>query len=126
MARSPSPAGIYVCVCVFPIVNLLAWGEGDSAVHVLRETTSRGLCGLVCPSRTSERGGEGDCVKEGGGGEVERERERALGLHYAKDLEIEVDNQRRRFGHRESDFALQRLVECCELETERVRLVALR
>jgi hypothetical protein len=25
---------------------------------VLRETTSRGLCGLVCPSRTSERGGE--------------------------------------------------------------------
>jgi hypothetical protein len=29
--------------------------------------------------RTSERGGEGDCVKEGGG-EGERERERALGL----------------------------------------------
>jgi hypothetical protein len=27
--------------------------------HVVRETTSRGLCGLVCPSRTSERGGEG-------------------------------------------------------------------
>jgi hypothetical protein len=27
--------------------------------HVLRETTSRGLCGLGCPSRTSERGGEG-------------------------------------------------------------------
>jgi len=43
---------------------------------VLRETTSRGLCGLVCPSRTSERGGEGDCVKEGGGGKGERERER--------------------------------------------------
>ena len=41
--------------------------------HVLRETTSRGLCELVCPSRTSERGGEGDCVKEGGGGEGERE-----------------------------------------------------
>jgi hypothetical protein len=35
---------------------------------------------LVCPSRTGERGGEGDCVKEGGGGEEERERERALGL----------------------------------------------
>ena len=30
----------------------------------LRETTSRGLCGLVCPSHTGERGGEGDCVKE--------------------------------------------------------------
>ena len=28
---------------------------------------SRGLCGLVCPSHTSERGGEGYCVKEGGG-----------------------------------------------------------
>jgi hypothetical protein len=40
----------------------------------------RGLCGLVCPSRTSERGGEGDCEKEEGGGEGERERERALGL----------------------------------------------
>jgi hypothetical protein len=38
------------------------------------------LCGLFCPPRTSERGGEGDCVKEGGGGEGERERERALGL----------------------------------------------
>jgi hypothetical protein len=46
--------------------------------YTLRETTSRGLCGLVCPSRTSERGGEGVCVKEGGGGEGERERERAL------------------------------------------------
>jgi hypothetical protein len=45
---------------------------------VLRETTSRGLCGLGCPSRTSERGGEGDCVKEGGGGEGKCERERAL------------------------------------------------
>jgi len=27
-----------------------------------------------------EHGGEGDCVKEGGGGEGEREKERALGL----------------------------------------------
>jgi hypothetical protein len=44
---------------------------------VLRGTTSRGLCGLVCPSRTSERGGEGYCVKGGGGEEGERERERA-------------------------------------------------
>jgi hypothetical protein len=46
-------------VCVFitavPIIKLFAWGEGDSGGHVLRETTSRGLCGLVCPSRTSER-----------------------------------------------------------------------
>jgi hypothetical protein len=40
---------------------------------VLRGTTSRGLCGLVCPSRNSERGGEGYCVKGGGGEEGERE-----------------------------------------------------
>ena len=71
-------------VCVFitavTIIKLLTLGEGESGGHVLRETTSRGQCGLVCPSRTSERGGEGDCVKEGGGAEGERERERALGL----------------------------------------------
>jgi hypothetical protein len=40
-----------------PSTKLFARGEGDSGGHVLRETTSRGLCGLVCPSRTSERGG---------------------------------------------------------------------
>ena len=45
--------------------------------HVLRETTNRGLCDLVFPSRTSECGGEGDCVKEEGGGEGKSERERA-------------------------------------------------
>ena len=45
---------------------------------MLRETTSRGLCGLVCLSRTSARGEKGDSVKEGGGKEGERERERAL------------------------------------------------
>jgi hypothetical protein len=36
----------------------------DSATALFQK---RGLCGLVCRSRTSERGGEGDCVKEGGG-----------------------------------------------------------
>ena len=70
------------CVCVFiaagPSTKLFACVGGDIGGHVLRETTSRGLCGLVCPSRTSERGGEGDCVKEGGGGEGKCERERAL------------------------------------------------
>jgi hypothetical protein len=73
------------CVCLFsvtavPIIMLFAWVERDSGGHVLRETTSRGPCGLVCPSRTIGRGGEGDCLKEGGGGERERERERILGL----------------------------------------------
>ena len=71
-------------MCVFitagPSTKLFAWGGGDIGGYVLRETTSRGLCGLGCPSPISERGGEGDCVKEGGGGEGKRERERALGL----------------------------------------------
>jgi hypothetical protein len=61
-------------------LKLFAWGEGDSGAHVLPETTSRGLCGLVCPSRTIERGGEGDYVKEGGGGEGKREWEVAAKL----------------------------------------------
>jgi hypothetical protein len=39
-----------------PIIKMCAGGAGDSGGHVLRETTSRGLCGLVCPSHTSERG----------------------------------------------------------------------
>ncbi len=99
-------------MCVFitavPIRKLFAWGEGDSGRQVLRETTSRGLCGRVCPSRTSERRGEGDCVKEGGGEEGERERERALGVRLRHSLNIEVDPQRRR----ESDFALQALAKC--------------
>jgi hypothetical protein len=75
---------VCVCVCVFitagPSTKLFTWRGGDMGGHVLRETTSRGLCGLGCPSHTSERGGEGDCVKEGGGEEVKCERERALDL----------------------------------------------
>jgi hypothetical protein len=58
-----------VCLLLQDLVQSCVRGEGgDIGGHVLRETTSRGLCGLVCPSRTSERGGEGDCVvwkKEG-------------------------------------------------------------
>jgi hypothetical protein len=72
-----------VCACLllqYLLQSCSRGGEKDSGGHVLRETTSRGLCGLVCPSRTGERGGEGDCVKEGGGEEGERKRERALGL----------------------------------------------
>jgi hypothetical protein len=56
-------------------------------------------------------------VKDGGGEEGERERERALGVRLRRvhwgvrlrliALNIEVDPQRRRFGRRESDFALQ-------------------
>ena len=77
------PAFVIVCVCLllqYLLQSCLRVCGGEGGGHVLRETTSRGLCGLVCPSRTSECGGEGDCVKEGGGEEGERERESALGL----------------------------------------------
>jgi hypothetical protein len=77
---------------------------------VLRETTSRGLCGLGCPSRTSECG-----KKEG------EEKGSARGsVHWSgydtTALDIEVDPQRCRFGSRKSDLALQALVECRALE----------
>jgi hypothetical protein len=78
--------GVCVCLLLQDLVqSCLRGGGGGSGGHVLRETTSRGLCGLGCPSRTSERGGEGDCVKGGGGEEGERERERAreVRLHYS-------------------------------------------
>ena len=79
-----------------------------------------------CPSRTSERGGEGDCVKEEGEEKGSARGSVHWGCYYATALDIEVEPQRRRFGCRQSDFALQRLVKCRALETERVRLVALR
>jgi len=88
-------------VCVYYLLQYpldVRVEEGDSGGHVLRETSSRGLCGLVCPSRTSERGGKVDCVKEGGGGEGERKRERALGLLLCHSPRIEVDPQRRRLA----------------------------
>ena len=69
-------------------------GGGEGGGHVLRGTTSRVLCGLVCPSRTSKRRGEGYGVKEGGGEEGERERERAgrVRIHYIiTSVDIEVD-----------------------------------
>jgi hypothetical protein len=74
---------VYYCSTYYKAVRVE--GGGDSGGHVLRETTSRGLCGLVCPSCTSERGGEGYCVKGGGREEGERERERAreVRLHYS-------------------------------------------
>jgi hypothetical protein len=78
---------VRVCVCLLlqDLVQSCVRGEGgDIGGHVLRETTSRGLCGLVCPSRTSERGGGGDCVREGGGGEGKCEREQGEGATRAE------------------------------------------
>jgi hypothetical protein len=57
--------GIRDCVCVYyitagPSTKLFTCGGGGNmGGHVLRETTSRGLCGLGCPSRTRD---EGVCV----------------------------------------------------------------
>jgi hypothetical protein len=76
--RASSPRPVCVFITAGPSTKLFTWGGWDMGGHVLRETTSRGLCGLGCPSRTSERGGEGDCVKGGGGEEGKCERERAL------------------------------------------------
>ena len=80
---------VYYCSTYYKAVRVCVWEKNGG--HVLRETTSRGLCGLVCPSRTSERGGEGYCVKEGGGEEGERERERArkVRLHYSLDIQVD-------------------------------------
>ena len=58
---------------------------------MLRETMSLGQCEPVCPSRTSEHGGEGYCVKEGGGEEGECERERAGEVRLYYSLGYEVD-----------------------------------
>jgi len=82
----PYNHGVCVFITTVPITKLSAWGRGgNNGGHVLRETTSRGQCELVCPSRTNERGGEGYCVKGGGEEEGERERERArrVRLHYS-------------------------------------------
>jgi hypothetical protein len=68
--------GVLVCVCLLLqyLLQSCSRGEGgNNGGHVLRETTSRGLCELVCPSRTSERGGKEYCVKEGRGEEGKRE-----------------------------------------------------
>jgi hypothetical protein len=48
---------IWVCVFItaVPITKLFAGGGVESGGHVLRETTSRGQCELVCPSRTGNR-----------------------------------------------------------------------
>jgi len=49
-----APCRSEVVACVFvtavPITKLFAWGVGHWGGHVLRESTSRGLCGLDCPS----------------------------------------------------------------------------
>ena len=60
-------AGVCVYYCSTYYKAVRGGGGGESGGHVLRETTSRGQCELVCPSRTTELGGEGYCVKGGGG-----------------------------------------------------------
>ena len=49
-----------------------------------------------------------------------------MGFDYATAVDVEVNPQRCGLGRRESDFALQALVECRAAKTEHVRVVALR
>jgi hypothetical protein len=49
-----------------------------------------------------------------------------MGFDYATAVDIEVNPQRCRLGRRESDFALQALLECRAAKTEHVRVVAMR
>ena len=68
-------------------------------------------------------------MKEGGGGRRGARDGACIGhrgCDYATTLNIEVDPQRLRFGRRESDFALQILVEGRAAKPERVRVVLLR
>ena len=64
--RSPAALPhVVMCLLLQDLVQSCSRGGGeDSGGHVLRETTSRGLCGLVCPSRTAcyKAVREGRCV----------------------------------------------------------------
>jgi hypothetical protein len=60
-----------------------------------------------------------------GGEEGERVKERALECDDATAADIVVNPQHRHFGRRESDFALQGLIECSAAKTELVRVALL-
>jgi hypothetical protein len=79
----PEDVCVYYCSTYSKAVRAVLGRVGGREIveDICYERRHAGLCGLVCPSRTSERGGEGDCVKEGGGEEgklLKCERERAL------------------------------------------------
>jgi hypothetical protein len=59
---------VYCCRTYYKAVRV---GEGDSGGHVLRETTSRGLCGLVYPSRTGTREEPGTLTQGGASGDLQ-------------------------------------------------------
>jgi hypothetical protein len=54
-----------VFITAAPVIKLFAWGERESGGHVIRETTSRDRCGLVCPSRTGTREEPGSLTQGG-------------------------------------------------------------
>ena len=70
-------AGSRVCLFITagPSTKMFAWGVGGILEDRCYERPLAGPVWTSLPSRTSERGGEGDCVKEGEG---KCERERAL------------------------------------------------
>ena len=88
-AMTTNELNLSACVCVYYYSTyyqaVRGGGGGGGGGHVLRETTSRGQCERVCPSRTNERGDEGYCVKGGGEevGEHKRERAGRVRLYYS-------------------------------------------
>jgi len=60
------PVGIYVYYCRTYEKAVNGWEGGTKGGHVLRDTTSRGLCGRVGPPHTNhdERRGEGEVVSK--------------------------------------------------------------
>ena len=73
------------------------------------------------------KAGEREIVRKEEGEEKESARGSVhCGCNYATSVEVEADPQRHRLGRRESDFALECLEECRGLETDHVRVVALR
>ena len=76
-----------VCLLLQYLLQSCSRGGGGTMEDMCyrRDYEPRPVWTLVCPSRTSERGGEGYCVKEEGGEEGERERERArkVRLYYS-------------------------------------------
>ena len=78
--------------------KLCAWGEGDSGLRTcgMGYNEQRLVWGLVCPSRSNERMGQGYCVKGGWREEAEIVKERAwcLACPCALHTALAVDHHR--------------------------------
>ena len=72
---------LFFCVCVLLLQDLLqSCSRGGRRIVEDMCYERRRAEAYVCPSRTNERGGEGYCVKEGGGEEGECNGSSRLGI----------------------------------------------